>query len=143
MHKLVSTKVIIGVQSLHLLPIERMELLLSYYVPHKTMINTDFMSDCMCACGEFLIALCCAYSLQMYKFPVGHGRQKHCVCEKLVINPLCSPAISICCIIRQWDVGEFHPGVALLVDVDLTTHSCEVLSSSFKTTDSPGVPKAV
>jgi hypothetical protein len=94
-------------------------------------------------CGEFFITLCCAYSLQMYKLPVDDGRQKHCDQKELMINPLHFPAVSMCCIIQWWDVGEFYPGLALLVGVDLTTHTCEVLSSSFERTDSPGMPKAV
>ena len=117
---------------------ERMDLLLSYNFPH-----TDFVSSCVSAFGEFVITLCCAYSLQMYKLPVGNGQHKYCDQKELVIISLCFPAISIYCFICRWDVGEFCPGLALLVDANLTTHTCEVLSSSFERTDSPGMPKAV
>jgi hypothetical protein len=106
-------------------------------------INTDFVSDCSCSCGKSVINLCCAYSLQMYKLPFGDGQQKHCDQKELVINPLCIPAVSIHCIICRCDVGDFHPCLVLLVDVDFTTHTCEVLTSFFERTDSPGVPKAV
>jgi len=101
------------------------------------------MSDRMCVCGEFFITLCCAYSLQMYKLPVDNCQQKHCDQKELMINSLHFPAISMCCIIQRWDVGEFYQGLTLHVGVNLTTRTYEVLSSSFERSDSPGMPKAV
>jgi hypothetical protein len=83
-------KVTVGAYSLHVLPIERMELLLVYKVPNKTMIHTDCVINCAGACGVIvlkcphqfvmceliILALCCACSLQMYQFPAGNGQQK-------------------------------------------------------------------
>ena len=46
---------------------------------------------------------------------------RHTVQRTLVINPLCFPTVAICCTLRQVNVGEFSPGKALHVDVDLTT----------------------
>ena len=44
-HILVSTKVIVGAQNLHLRPMGRMERLNAYNIPHKAKINTDFVSN--------------------------------------------------------------------------------------------------
>ena len=65
---LISTKVTFGAQSLHFLPMDRMKLLLAHNPPHKTKINTDFVSYCAVACGgvalqtlqNILIKLRCA-----------------------------------------------------------------------------------
>jgi hypothetical protein len=93
MHKLVSTKVIAGAESLRLLSMERMELLLAYSFAHKITISSDFLSNCAGACGGFffqivakhpcqtgaceliILALCCTCSLQMYQFYIRNDRQ--------------------------------------------------------------------
>jgi hypothetical protein len=46
MCRLILKKVIFGAQTLLLLPMDRMELLLAYSIPHKTMISTEFMGNC-------------------------------------------------------------------------------------------------
>jgi len=62
------------------------------------------------------------------------------VWKMLMINPLCFPASALRCTLRQVNVGEFSPGEALHVDVDLIS---EVLISSFKTNDSVSMPQEV
>jgi hypothetical protein len=42
-HKLASTKAIVGTYSLHLLPMERLELLLAFNISHKMTIHTNCM----------------------------------------------------------------------------------------------------
>jgi hypothetical protein len=133
-------KVTVGAYGLHLLLMERLELLLPYKVPNKTMIHTDCVINCAGACGGIvlkchqivtckliILALCCACSLQMYKFPAGNGQQKQTykiwtpsVQKKLVTKSLCFPAIAMCCNVHQVYVGEYGPGEVLYVDVDLT-----------------------
>jgi hypothetical protein len=139
--KFVSTKVNVGAYSLHLLPMERLELLLPCKVPNK-MIHTDCVIKCAGACGGIvlkcphqivtceliILALCCACSQQIYQFPAGNGQQKQTykiwtpsVQKKLVAKSLCFPAVAIYCNVHQVYVGECGPGEALHVDVDLTT----------------------
>jgi len=134
-------KITVGAYSLRLLPTERLELLLVYKVPNKTTIQTDWVINCAGACGGIvlkcshqtvtceliILALCCACSLQMHQFPAGDGQQKQTyenwtqsVQKKLVTKSLCFPAVSICCNVHQVYVGEYSPGEALHVDVDLT-----------------------
>jgi hypothetical protein len=119
---------------------ERMGLLLAYNDPHKTTTYTDcvnnlrvlvegfFSKRCkslhqIAACELAFLALCCTCSLQMYQFPLGHGRQKRTYDNRThtVINPLRFPAVAIRCTVRQVNVGEYGPGEALHVDVDLIT----------------------
>jgi hypothetical protein len=64
----------------------------------------------------------------MFQFPAGNSQQKQTykiwtlsVQKKLVTKSLCFPAIAICCNVHQVYVGEYGPGEALHVDVDLTT----------------------
>jgi hypothetical protein len=52
---LASTKVIVGVKSLHVLPMARMELLLAYNFPHKTTMHTDCVSNRVDACGGIVL----------------------------------------------------------------------------------------
>jgi len=55
----------------------------------------------------------------MYQFPIGDGR--HIIWTYSVINPLRFPAVTMRCTVRPVNVGEFDPGEALHVDVDLIT----------------------
>jgi hypothetical protein len=48
---LISTKVIFGAQFLQLLPMDKTKPLFAHNSPHKTKINTDFVSYCAGACG--------------------------------------------------------------------------------------------
>ena len=58
MNKLVLTKVIFGAYlSLHVLPMERMKLLLMYNVVHKTTIHTDCVTNRAGSCGGILLKM--------------------------------------------------------------------------------------
>ena len=80
------------------------------------------------AASELIVlGLCCACSLQMYRFPKGDSWQKHTYDN---LGTLCSentrdkfPLSCHCHTLHHMpsDVGEFSPGEALHVYVDLTT----------------------
>jgi hypothetical protein len=52
-----------------------------------------------------------------------------------MINAQRFPVFAIRCPVSEVDVGDFGPGEALDADVDFTTHTRNVLSSSFETTE--------
>jgi hypothetical protein len=52
-----SDLVIVGAQSLHLLPMERMALLLTYKVPHKMMIHTNCVTTHVGAGGGIVLKM--------------------------------------------------------------------------------------
>ena len=137
-HKLVSTKVIIGAQCLHLLPVERMALLLTYKVPHKMTIHTNRAGACggivLKTLQYILIKLqhvtwsSSPRSLQVYLFPIGNSRQKqtynnldtHCsenACDKPSVLPCRCHALHY----MPGECWQFSPGEALHVDVNLIT----------------------
>jgi hypothetical protein len=156
-NKLVLMKVIFGVYlSLHLLPMAKMALLFMYNIVHRTMICTDCLTNCAISCGGILLKMLqniviklqhanwrlrpekCLFTANVRVshrcLMVDRGRHMiiwtYTVWKMLMLNPLCFPASALCCTLCQVNVGEFSPGEALHVNVDLIS---EVLISSFKT----------
>ena len=78
------------------------------------------------ACELIALGLCTACSLHMYQFPKGDSRQKHTYDNTLCSENTHDKSSVLSCHFRTLhhmpsDVGEFGPGEALHVDVNLTT----------------------
>ena len=125
--------------------------------PTVRVLVEEFYNTVKCphqilACELIVLTLCCACSLQMYQFPIGDGRQKwtynnldtlylenahdkssafFCHCHL----PHCTPSESRR-VLPRWNT-------LCLCQFDYSTHSCEVLSLSFKINDFPSLPQEV